>query len=294
MARPAPAVDRVVAVLEFLATRPDEAFGVSELARRLDLNKATAHATMTALSAQGWLRRHPTDRTYQLGSALVAIGNAAARRSFDVVDSARPMMQELADELGIQCVASTVLGDEIVMLARTGTPQPVGLSVQVGQRVPLAPPLGTVFLAWSSADAIDGWLRRLGADADEADLARYRAAIRAVQRRGYSLAREGEARIRLDQTLAAHDDAEPIVAALGHEEYILLELERAASYRLSMIAAPVFDAAGRVTLALTLLGFPEPLAGPEVPQYAGRLRAAARDATRAIEGVDPTSGDGGP
>ena len=53
MARPAPAVDRAVEILDFLADNPRDAFSLSELARRLDLNKASAHAILNALTDRG-------------------------------------------------------------------------------------------------------------------------------------------------------------------------------------------------------------------------------------------------
>ena len=80
MARAAPSADRTVALLDFLAAHPDERFGLSDLARRLDINKATAHALTAALTNAGYLLRHPVDKRYSLGPALIAIGNAAASR----------------------------------------------------------------------------------------------------------------------------------------------------------------------------------------------------------------------
>jgi DNA-binding IclR family transcriptional regulator len=69
----------VVTVLEFLAARPDERFTLSELARGCDLNKATAHALLTELTARGVLLRHPDEKRYSLGPRLVPVGDAAAR-----------------------------------------------------------------------------------------------------------------------------------------------------------------------------------------------------------------------
>src|SRR5205807_5671765 len=55
--RPAPGAERVVAVLNFLTAHPDESFTLSELARRLDLNKATCHALLMTLTDAGYLLR---------------------------------------------------------------------------------------------------------------------------------------------------------------------------------------------------------------------------------------------
>lgn len=296
MARPAPAVERTVALLEFLAANPNEAFSLSELARRLDINKATGHAMVSTLADAGYLLRHPVDKTYSLGPALIAVGNAAGARQFEVVDYARAEMDQLSRRLGVQCIASAAIGDEIVLLARSGETEPLGLSVPVGQRLPLVPPLGTVFLAWEPADAIDRWLRRLGPRSGNAALARYREAVATVRRRGYSLgleplpvagARGGRGRRR-----ALRDAAVEVVEDHPHDEYILLELEKAASYRLSHIAAPVFGADGSVALALTLMGFRHQLSADQVPEHAAQLRAAALVVTQSIHGRVPTEATG--
>jgi DNA-binding IclR family transcriptional regulator len=285
-----------VALLNFLAAHPDRSFGVSDIARRLDMNKATVHAMVSALTTAGYLLRHPRDKSYALGPALVAVGNAAAARQMEIVDYARDEMRALADELGLECVASAALGEEIVILAKAGQPAPLGLSVQVGQRLPLAPPLGTVFVAWSDPDDIDDWLRRLGPGASESELARYRNAVATVRRRGYSLGLEADARVKLGHALADLDDlddarsqhvVEELVAELGHDEYILLELEHSASYRLSHIAAPVFAVDGRMALALTLIGFRHQLTAEQVPEHAERLRESALAVTKAIHGRAP-------
>lgn len=293
MARPAPGVERTVALLEFLAAHPNEAFSLSELARRLDINKATGHAMVSTLADAGYLLRHPVDKTYSLGPALIAVGNAAGSRQFEIVDYARAEMEQVARDLRVQCIASAAIGDEIVLLARSGETEPLSLSVPVGQRLPLVPPLGTVFLAWESSDAIDRWLRRLGPRSGNTALARYREAVATVRRRGYSLGLEplppaagGRSR------RALRDAAVEVVEDHPHDEYILLELEKAASYRLSHIAAPVFGADGRVALALTLMGFRHQLSAGQVPEHADRLRAAALAVTQSIHGRVPAEATG--
>ena len=284
MARPAPSVDRTVALLNFLAAHPDDPWSLSELARRLDLNKATAHAMLNTLTNAGFLLKHPVDKTFTLGPAVIAIGNAAAHHQFDVVDFARGEMQALADEFGARCIASTAIGEEIVFLAASGDPEPFGVHVQVGQRVPLVPPLGTVFVAWSSPEEIDDWLRRLGPTASDEDLQQYRDVVATVRERGYSLGLEvPSARGLIDRKGDRHAAA----TELGHSEYVLLELEHSATYRLSHIAAPVFDPDGRVTLSLNLMGFRHELRSEQVPDLGAQLVEATTRVTKAIHGTIP-------
>jgi hypothetical protein len=82
-------------------------------------------------------------------------------------------------------------------------------------------------------------------------------------------------------------DAAVEVVGRPHDEYILLELERSASYRLSHIAAPVFGADGRVAAALTLMGFRHQLTADQVPEYVDHLKAATLTVTRSIHGKVP-------
>ena len=148
MARRSPAVDRAVAVLNHLAAAPRQRFTLSELARDLDLNKATAHALLATLVDVGYLVRHDDDKSYALGPALIALGNAALQ-SYPAATLAQEPMDRLAQELDLSVVASAGIGSEIVILASAGTPRPLGINVQPGLRMPLVPPLGTVFVAWS-------------------------------------------------------------------------------------------------------------------------------------------------
>jgi DNA-binding IclR family transcriptional regulator len=281
MARPAPAVDRTVALLNFLAAHTDQEWSLSELARRLHLNKATAHAMLTTLTDSGYVLRHPVDKTFTLGPAVIAVGNAAAVRQFEVVDFARGEMQALADDLSARCIASAAIGEEIVFLAATGDPQPFGLHIQIGARIPLVPPLGTVFVAWSSPEEIDEWLRRLGPNATEAELHRYRDAVVTVREHGYSLGLEVPSARGL---IEVEGDRRHAVEELAHSEFVLLQLEHSASYRLSHVAAPVFGPDGRVALSLNLMGFRHELRAEQVPELTARLTEATARVTKAIHG----------
>jgi len=292
-----PSAERVVALVEYLAARPGESFGLSELARALHLSKATAHGVMTTLTDAGWLLRHPVDKTYTLGPALIAAGHAAGARQLDLVDHARPAMEALAQSLGVQVVASSVVAREIVLLGTAGRPGPMWLAFTVGQRVPLAPPLGTVFLAWADTAAVDRWLEQLGSNATDAQRSRLRAALSAVRRRGYALNLEAVANLKLTRALSGrggdgtrYDPGRAlavVVEALAHEEYLLEEPEHTATYRLNQIAAPVFGSDGAVALALTAVGLPEKLTGEEIPRYGDALLAATARVTQSIQGRAP-------
>jgi DNA-binding IclR family transcriptional regulator len=293
MTRRAPAVERAVSVLNYLAAHPGERFSLSEIARDLKLNKATLHAILGALTDAGYLVREREQKTYALGAALVALGNSAVT-STPAADHAMPEMQALTDELGLDCVASSAIHDEIVILARTGTPRPFGINVQPGQRLPLSPPLGTVFVAWSGSGEIERYLARVGPSVSKERLERYRRAVTAVRARGYSVGLEGPpsppraASSRSRAAAASHAPTlEESVRGVEIEEYALIDLDRAASYRLNHIGAPVFGPEGEIALGLFLIGFLGGVPAERVPEYAARLKTACERVTKAIHGRDP-------
>jgi DNA-binding IclR family transcriptional regulator len=296
MARPAPGVDRTVALITYLSNHPGRSFGLSELTRRLDLNKATAYSMLVTLTESGWLVRDPDDKTYRLGPALVAVGDAAAGLERHVLELARPHMRRLGDELGVQVVASTVMDDDIVIVAVEGhAAAPVAFASRPGHRVPLSPPLGTVFIAWSDPAAIERWLHRLGPRLDDQRLDLYRHALDVVRRRGYAVALEGDRGHGMRQALTALADdatnpevraaAERVIQAMtADDDYLLIDLGGIESYQLGLISAPVFDSAGRVSLAITLTGFPARLASQQLAPYGRRLAEATAIVTKEIGG----------
>ena len=294
MARPAPGIDRAVSVLNFLAAHPGESFTLSEIARRLHLSKATAHAMLNALVDAGYLLRHPTRMTYSLGPALIALG-AAAQGQSPALDFAREEMRSLSDELGLECLATAAVGGDMVILARSGAPRTISTTLQLGQRLPLVPPLGSVFMAWATTDEIDEWLQR----GDDADVERYHPALLSVRERGYAVGLEADPRATLGKALAqlAEDTRAPgkrvrsvveqLLEELRHEEYILTDLDSDATYLVNHVVAPVFGPDGRVELALSLFGFGRPLRADEVAAYGERLMQATRAVTKSIHGREP-------
>lgn len=287
MPRRAPAIERTIAVLNLLASRPTERLSLSDISRQAGLNKATAHSTLWALSDAGYLVRD-ADGRYGLGPALVALGSAA-RQSQPAVEAAAPEMRALSEDLGLDCVASAAVGNEIVILARTGAPRPFEIAVLPGQRLPLLPPIGAVFVAWRGAQEIQAWLRHLGPMGAPAKQ-RFVKAVDAVRERGYSVGLEGDAQLLLRALRHEGENAPTVedgIKGLGKEDYALIEVDPEASYRLSHVGAPVFGSEGGVALGLFLIGFQGPVPGREVERLAERLVGAAERVTKAVHGRAP-------
>lgn len=287
MARRSPAVERTVSVLNHLAAHPRDRFTLSELARDLDLNKATAHALLSTLTEVGYLVRDEDDKSYALGPAVIAVGQASLE-SYPAATLVQEPMEQLADEFDLECVASAAIGPEIVILETAGPQRPLGINVRPGLRLPLVPPLGTVFVAWSGKHEIERWLNRVGPQANDEDRERYRQAVDVVRQRGFSVGLGGDEQQRMVESLQSTSGRRRAPSAPG-EEYALVELADTTAYSLNHIGAPVFGPDGKVALALFLIGFRGQIPASEVPRYADRVVEAATRVTAQLRGVVPVA-----
>ena len=186
---------RVVRLINFFAAHPTESFTLSQVVDHLSLSLGSAHRLLKTLTEARYLSRDPHGKTYSLGLALVAVGQAALERH-PVVDLARAEMTTLTDELGLQCVATALVGDELISLAKTGdTPADQGIR-HVGERRPFVPPLGLGHAAWASAAQIEAYLGKIAGPSARRD-AEIRAhigkALAVIRARGYALAANGAA-----------------------------------------------------------------------------------------------------
>jgi DNA-binding IclR family transcriptional regulator len=290
MTRPALAAARAVEVLNFLASHPGESFTLSELSRHLNLNMASGLSVLKALTDAGYVHRHHSHKTYSLGPALVAVGYAALAR-YQVIEIAIEEMRRLAADCDTECVASVVVGEEIVIVGASGRPRLEGADVRVGQRVPMIPPLGPIFLAWGEPVRVD-----LGPAAEDTERQQYRDALETVRRRGFSVGLESGARARsgralLDLVNSPRDErlrgkVLSLIAAMRHD-YQVIDLDSTARLLISNMAAPVFGVDGEVVLALTLQGFAQPMNGREINGIADRLLSSTLHVTRESGGHAP-------
>jgi DNA-binding IclR family transcriptional regulator len=294
--RPALAATRAVAVLDFFAAHPGSAYSLSELSDCLGVNLASLLSVLQALEDGGQLTRHPKRKTYELGPAPVALG-AAALRANPAVDLARTEIRRLAAHFDTEALVSAVVGAEIVILAAEGRPRLQSADVRVGQRIPLIPPIGQVFHAWAGPAEVDGWLSRLDPSARAVAGIHLPVALAAVRGRGYSVSLESPVRVEIGRTLERiadrprdapmlRDRLAEYTAALGGEDYELLEIAAGSSYDITTVVAPVFDAQGRVTLAMTVNGTGNST-GAEIVTLGESLGSAARTVTRASGGRPP-------
>jgi DNA-binding IclR family transcriptional regulator len=277
-------------VLSLLSRHPDASFTLSEICQRLDLNVSTAHSLLNALTASQFLVRQPTTKRYSLGPELVRIGAAAASRQVTLTEHAREHMGRLAEAAGRQCVASVVMAGDIVIIAKAGSTGPLGMTMDVGARLPHRPPFGTVFVAWSDEASIRSWLDETFSHSAPV-MRRCLDALSAVRSHGYSVGMSISAELteqiwRPSAITWAETDQQNRHAfeQLILNEYLVAELQADREYAIGNISAPVFGSDGRVVLALAFPYFNETLPGDVIAEHARLLVQAAGQVTREVRG----------
>ncbi len=211
---------RALAILDLLMANPHQAFGLTEMTRRLGLNKATCHAILTTMASYGFLVQHPRTKAYRLGPSIIAAGNAAFAQ-FPVLEYARPELEGLQSDLDIGFAVTGRSNLHMVLLALYGRAVPLIDSFQLGLRLPNTAPVAACFTAFSPARHLEAWLSRAhesrGGYNEKLDQ-KLRVSVIAIRARGYEV------------TLKTRAEAE-LTRELGriHNAWSLTELEEAAN-----------------------------------------------------------------
>jgi DNA-binding IclR family transcriptional regulator len=293
--RRSPPTERVVRVLAHLAASPRRSYGLSELARGLELGKATCLAILNELTVARFVVRDPTTKTYSLGPEAVLLGYAA-QDATPALQAAREAADGLAAELGLGCTVSAVIDDVHVVLARSGPREESDPTVRVGQRFPFAPPWGTANVAWDTDAAIEAWLAKAPVVPIDVDRAHLRAVVDDARRRGRLVEVATDVGRQLNATLAHLSDIDDhvvdlvlqVTSSLGYREYLLEDVDDRHVYDVTMLGAPTYDRAGRQELLVALFGFRH-LVGTDLRRLLDRLVAATAAVTAAVGGRDPWS-----
>jgi len=150
-------IERALRVIYYVAGPHEERrsdFGVSEVARSLDLSKTVVHRILTTLVAIDFLAVDPDTRRYRLGPGAVIVGHAALEQ-IDPYRVAHPYMEKLASETGETIAFSIRRGGERVYIDQIVSEAEVRMTVQVGDASPLhaGSPAKAILAAIPQADA---------------------------------------------------------------------------------------------------------------------------------------------
>lgn len=180
----APALEKGLDILELLA-RQEDPLTLIGLSERLNRSKSEIFRMVQVLETRGYIARWPGKEGYALTNKLFMLGlSRPPVRS--LMEVALPEMRRLTEEASQSCHLVTVRDAEVVILARMESPNPMGLAVRVGYRLPLAEAAsGRVLYAYQTPETQAAWRAGLKAGAKvEKELA---AAAGRIREQGYEM-----------------------------------------------------------------------------------------------------------
>ena len=292
---------RALAILDLLMANPTQAFGLTEMTRRLNLNKATCHAILTTMANYGFLVQHPKTKAYRLGPSIIAAGNAAFAQ-FPVLEYARPELESLQSDLNIGFGVTGRSKLHQVLLALYGHATPLIDSFQLGLRLPNTAPIAACFTSFCPAGELEAWLSRAhearGAYDEKLDQ-KLRVAAIGIRARGYEVTLKTRAEATLMAELKRIHEAWSLAALeaaanqfqldLCDEFYHLDRIDPRASYDVSTISVPVFVYKEVPVMCFVGGSIDKPISGAQIEDIASRMKESADRVTRLAAGQETVS-----
>ena len=286
---------RALAILDLLMANPHQAFGLTEMTRRLNLNKATCHAILTTMANYGFLVQHPKTKAYRLGPSIIAAGNAAFAQ-FPVLEYARPELESLQSDLDIGFAVTGRSKQHMVLLALYGQASELIDSFQLGLRLPNTAPVAACFTAFSPAKHMESWLTRAHESRGEYNEKldqKLRVSVIGIRARGYEVTLKTQAETELTKELSRihnswsltelEDAANRYQHDLCDEHYHLDRIDPKTRYDVSTISVPVFVENKLPVVCFVAGSFKQPVTGAEIEDIAGRIKESADRVTALAE-----------
>lgn len=163
--------------------------GNQEIAKRAGLPKPTVSRLTYTLTRLGFLQHSPTREEYSLGPGVLVLGHAYLA-AMKVREAARPLMQELANQLQATVALGETDGQRMVIVEICHGSPTYRLRLDVGERVPHnSTALGRATLAASPPELLEIWFENLATElpAEQRDkvMAELRQSLRDYEKHGF-------------------------------------------------------------------------------------------------------------
>jgi len=247
-------VSRALDILEiFLANGPE--IGLSEIARLVGLNKATAYRILSTLEGRGYVVRSPDSRKYRLGVRTFELGSYF-QNQVELRRIALPEMRTMVAETNEAAFLCVRESDEALCIERVEAPHGVTIfTLRVGGRQPLH---------WGGAP------RALMAGMAAEELIEYARRTKLPGSTPYTLT-------TVDQIIEDVRHTREHGYALSADDVVL---------GISALGAPIYAYDGKVVASISLSGLSNRFEGERLQSLAKTLTATAGRLSLSIGGRD--------
>ena len=240
---------KALTALKILATA-DKDMDLGALSSRTGFPKSTLVRLLATLKAHGFVFQDPETRRYRLGWALIHLGKEAKRQlEFPVV--LRPFLEQLSRETGETASLGILDGYHAIYVDQVASNSIIKGAPPVGTPLELhCTAVGKVLLSTFSEEELERFIREKGLPAltehTITNAAQLRRELETVRKRGYAVDNE--------------------------------EAERGGR----CVAAPVYDATGKVVAAMSIVGPTNRITLDRLEDYASIVRHVAYSASKTL------------
>lgn len=126
-------LDRSLDIIEIVAAT-QHGLGISQIAEKSGLPKATAYRLITALCSRGYLQKEHGN-TYQVGIKLIEVASYHINE-LELQTEVRPYLKEIVQQLNLTAHLGVLDQDKVVYVEKQDLFSRFGLYAQIGYRIP--------------------------------------------------------------------------------------------------------------------------------------------------------------
>ena len=244
-------LERAMVILEYLAEHGTAS--ASELIESSGIAKSTAYLLLKEMLQLGLISQNDRGH-YRLWVRLIALGERASAQ-LDIRETSRPHLEALMERIGLLCHFGIFDGDTAYYILKIESQSSISVRSYVGKRLSLyRSGLGKCLLAWQPESIRDGIIA------------------------------ETEFKQVTPTTIASSEALKAELAHIRMQGWGFDNGEDEPSVR--CVAAPVFDARGKIAGAISVVGTSMQVTDDAVPALAEQVVACAREISQDLGWVE--------
>lgn len=239
-------LERTYAILSALE-RAGRPLSVQELSDMTQIPKSTVHRLLSSMLKQDFIEQQQEDGRYRLGLRFLELGYSAAT-SRSIINIANPFMQRISYELQESVCLALMKNGEVLIIHFCESPKNFNVVSRVGSRLPAHCTVqGKIMLAYMKPNEVKQILDRHGM------------------------------RIYTPSTIHTYEELKPELESIREQGYAIERSEFKKD--LFSVAAPIFDATGKVLYSFAIVSMPHKIGSPVFERAKEYAVEAAKDIT---------------